>query len=150
MKVDGCVMKDEHYLRWIFDSRHIFQGQFKPSFISLRMNEKGISGQIFERLESENVIKESACRFVRSKEIFYGYALAKVEDIENCAIENDTINVVMTESVVPAHAEIRFKLDDVPVVGNTPNPRLSYYFNEIKDLLSRTVVQFEHKSYTSL
>jgi hypothetical protein len=41
----------------------------------------------------------------------------------------------MTISGVPAHAEIRFVIDGEQIVGNTPNSRLSYYFNEVKVLL---------------
>ena len=41
----------------------------------------------------------------------------------------------MTISGVPAHAEIRFVIEGEVIVGNTPNSRLSYYFNEIKELL---------------
>ena len=40
---------------------------------------------------------------------------------------------------MPAHAEICFVIEGAAVVGNTPNSRLSYYFNEIKELLSRDI-----------
>lgn len=133
--VDERVRDEEHYLRWIFDPRHIIKDEIKPLFISLRKDEDGISGQIYERLESETEIYKAAKSFERVKESYWGYAMASVGKIRSIALDSDKIDVIMTESKVPAHAEIRFVIDGEQIVGNTPNSRLSYYFNEVKVLL---------------
>lgn len=133
--VDERVRDDEHYLRWIYDPRHIIKDEVKLSFISLRKDEDGISGQIYERLESETEIYKAAKSFERVKESYGGYAMASVGKIRSLALDSDKIDVIMTESKVPAHAEIRFVIDGEQIVGNTPNSRLSYYFNEVKELL---------------
>lgn len=133
--VDERVRDEEHYLRWIFDPRHIIKDEIKPLFISLRKDEDGISGQIYERLESETEIYKAAKSFERVKESYWGYAMASVGKIRSLALDSDKIDVLMTESKVPAHAEIRFVIDGEQIVGNTPNSRLSYYFNEVKELL---------------
>ena len=138
---DWYVRGEEHFLRWVFDPRHIIQEELRSTFISLRPVEKGISGQIYERLDSEDEIAKSAIRFVRKKETYYGYAMAIVEDIRNIAKEKDQIDVVLTD-MATAHAEIRFNIGGEDIVGNTPNPRLSYYFNVIKDLLSKNVIKY--------
>ena len=133
--VDERVRDEEHYLRWIFDPRHIIKDEVKPLFISLRKDEEGVSGQIYERLESETEIYKAAKGFERVKESYWGYAMASVGKIRSLALDSDKIDVLMTESKVPAHAEIRFVIDGEQIVGNTPNSRLSYYFNEVKELL---------------
>ena len=135
-KVVGDRVKDEeHYLRWIYDPRHIVKDVVKPVFISLRPKEDGVSGQIYERLESEAEIYKAAKRFERIEESYWGYAMASVGNIRSLALDSDEIDVLMTISRIPAHAEIRFVIEGEQVVGNTPNSRLSYYFNEIKELL---------------
>lgn len=139
VQVDERARDEEHYLRWIFDPRHIIKDEFKPSFISLRRDEQGISGQIYERLETEEEIYKSAKTFERTKESYWGYAMATVGELKAVALDSDEIYVLMTESIVPAHAEIRFVIEGAAVVVNTPNSRLSYYFNEIKELLSRGI-----------
>lgn len=133
--VDERVRDEEHYLRWIFDPRHIIKDEVKPAFISLRKDEAGVSGQIYERLESEAEIYNAAKSFERVKESYWGYAMASVGKIRSLALDRDEIDVLMTISGVPAHAEIRFVIEGETIVGNTPNSRLSYYFNEIKELL---------------
>lgn len=135
--VDERVRDDEHYLRWIFDPRHVIKDVVKPTFISLRPKEDGVSGQIYERLESEAEIYKAAKSFERPREAYWGYAMASVGEIRSVALAVDEIDVLLTESFVPAHAEIRFEIEGEVIVGNTPNSRLSYYFNEIKDLLCR-------------
>ena len=111
---DSLVRGEEHYLRWIFQPRHIFNGEIRDNFISLRPDETGISGQIYERL-------------------------ALVGDIRDLAKDNDYIDVVMTESLIPAHAEIQFQIEGLPTIGNTPNPKMTYYYFKIKELLSKTI-----------
>ncbi len=133
--VDERVRDEGHYLRWIFDPRHIVKDVVKPVFISLRPKEDGVSGQIYERLESEAEIYKAAKRFERIEESYWGYAMASVGNIRSLALDSDEIDVLMTISRIPAHAEIRFVIEGEQVVGNTPNSRLSYYFNEIKELL---------------
>ena len=133
--VDERVRDEEHYLRWIYDPRHIVKDVVKPVFISLRPKEDGVSGQIYERLESEAEIYKAAKRFERIEESYWGYAMASVGKIRSLALDSDEIDVLMTISRIPAHAEIRFVIEGEQVVGNTPNSRLSYYFNEIKELL---------------
>lgn len=133
--VDDRVKDEEHYLRWIYDPRHIVKDVVKPVFISLRPKEDGVSGQIYERLESEAEIYKAAKRFERIEESYWGYAMASVGNIRSLALDSDEIDVLMTISRIPAHAEIRFVIEGEQVVGNTPNSRLSYYFNEIKELL---------------
>ena len=133
--VDDRVKDEEHYLRWIYDPRHIIKDVVKPSFISLRPKEDGVSGQIYERLESEAEIYKAAKSFERTKEAYWGFAMASVCEIRSVALAGDEIDVLLTESIVPAHAEIRFVIEGEKIVGNTPNSRLSYYFNEIKALL---------------
>ena len=133
--VDDRVKDEEHYLRWIYDPRHIIKDVVKPSFISLRKDEDGVSGQIYERLESEAEIYIAAKSFERTKEAYWGFAMASVGEIRSLTLDSDKIDVLMTVSRVPAHAEIRFEIEGEPIVGNTPNSRLSYYFNEIKALL---------------
>ena len=68
-----------------------------------------------------------------------GYAMSTVGELKAVAMDSDEIYVLMTDSIVPAHAEIRFVIEGAAVVGNTPNSRLSYYFNEIKELLIRGI-----------
>ena len=135
--VEECVRDDEHYLRWIFDPRHVIKDDIKPSFICLRKSEEGVSGQIYERLDSEAEIYKAAKSFQRHREAYWGYAMASAGMIRSVALDGDEVDVLMTESIVPAHAEIRFSIDGDVVIGNTPNSRLSYYFNEIKELLCR-------------
>ena len=133
--VDKRVRDEEHYLRWIFDPRHIIKDEVKPLFISLRKDEEGVSGQIYERLESETDIYKAAKSFESIKQSYWGYAMASVGKIRSLALDRDRIDVLMTISKVPAHAEIRFVIDGTAIVGNTPNSKLSYYFNEIKESL---------------
>ena len=133
--VEDRVKDEEHYLRWIYDPRHIIKDIVKPSFISLRPKEDGVSGQIYERLESEAEIYKAAKSFERTNEAYWGFAMASVGEIRSVALAGDEIDVLLTESIVPAHAEIRFVIEGEKIVGNTPNSRLSYYFNEIKALL---------------
>lgn len=139
--VDDRVKDEEHYLRWIYDPRHIIKDVVQLSFISLKPKEEGVSGQIYERLESEAEIYKAAKSFERNKEAYWGYAMASVGEIRSIAMDDDKIDVLMTVSKVPAHAEIRFAIDGEQIVGNTPNPRLSYYFNEIKELLCGGLVK---------
>lgn len=139
--VDDRVKDEEHYLRLIYDPRHIIKDVVKPSFISLRKDEDGVSGQIYERLESEAEIYKAAKSFERTKEAYWGFAMASVGEIRSLTLDSDKIDVLMTVSRVPAHAEIRFEIDGEPIVGNTPNSRLSYYFNEIKELLCGGLVK---------
>ena len=134
---DSLVRGEEHYLRWIFQPRHIFNGEIRDNFISLRPDETGISGQIYERLEESNIYEVSSEYAKRNKN--YGYAIALVGDIRDLAKDNDYIDVVMTESLIPAHAEIQFQIDGLPTIGNTPNPKMTYYYFKIKELLSKTI-----------
>ena len=70
--VDEFVRDEEHYLRWIFDPRHIIKDEVKPLFISLRKDEEGVSGQIYERLESETDIYKAAKSFESIKQSYWG------------------------------------------------------------------------------
>ena len=139
--VDERVRDDEHYLRWIYEPRHIIKDVVKPIFISLRPKEDGVSGQIYERLESEAEIYKAAKSFERTKEAYWGYAMATVGQIRSVALAGDEIYVLLTESLVPAHAEIRFEIEGEPIVGNTPNSKITYYFNEIRELLSHNLLR---------
>lgn len=134
---DSLVRGEEHYLRWIFQPRHISNGEIRDNFISLRPDETGISGQIYERIEEIKIYEVSSEYAKKNKN--YGYAIAKVGDIRDLAKANDYIDVVMTESLIPAHAEIQFQIEGHPIVGNTPNSKMTYYFLKIKELLSKTI-----------
>ena len=139
--MDDCLVRgEEHYLRWIFQPRHISNGEIRDNFISLRHDETGISGQIYERIEEKKIYEVSSEYAKRNKN--FGYAMAKVGDIRDLAKENDDIDVVMTESLIPAHAEIQFKIDGCPIIGNTPNSKMTYYFLKIKELLSNTICAY--------
>lgn len=134
---DSLVRGEEHYLRWIFQPRHISNGEIRDNFISLRPDETGISGQIYERIEEIKIYEVSSEYAIKNKN--YGYAIAKVGDIRDLAKANDYIDVVMTESLIPAHAEIQFQIEGHPIIGNTPNSKMTYYFLKIKELLSKTI-----------
>ena len=134
---DSLVRGEEHYLLWIFQPRHISNGEIRDNFISLRPDETGISGQIYERIEEIKIYEVSSEYAKKNKN--YGYAIAKVGDIRDLAKANDYIDVVMTESLIPAHAEIQFQIEGHPIVGNTPNSKMTYYFLKIKELLSKTI-----------
>ena len=137
---DSLVRGEEHYLRWIFQPRHISNGEIRDNFISLRPNETGISGQIYERIEETKIYEVSSEYAKKNKN--YGYAIAKVGKIRDLAKDNDSIDVVMTESLIPAHAEIQFNVEGLLVIGNTPNPKMTYYFRKIKELLSNAIYTY--------
>lgn len=134
---DSLVRGEEHFLRWIFQPRHLSNGEIRDNFISLRPYETGISGQIYERVEEKKIYEVSSEYAKRNRN--YGYAIAKVGDIRDIAKDNDYIDVVMTESLIPAHAEIQFQIDGHPIIGNTPNSKMTYYYFKIKELLSKTI-----------
>ena len=135
-------MDEEHYLRWIFQPRHIVNDVLKDNFISLRKDEEGISGQIYERVARDNIYEVSS--MYSKKNDNYGYAMAKVGDIRKLAQDKDKIDVLLTESPIPAHAEIRFNINDVPVIGNTPHPKMTYYLLKLKELLSKTIIVYNN------
>lgn len=142
----SVVSNDETYTRWVYIPRYGESlSNLNPVFISLRPGEEGISGQILERTSHE-VVLHWGMKFRRQRndgkpneEQFVGYAKALVGNMRNVAEANDKIDVILTESEVPAHAEIRFCLNGESVRGNTQNPIFLRYKDKLKDLLSKNI-----------
>lgn len=144
------VMDEERYARNVYDPRNIDEkGILKEPFISLRTfqdgtEERGVSGQIYDRVSEEDII-ENGIRFIRKKnngepkERYVGFALAKVGDIRAVAGEDDEIDVVLTESEIPAHAEIVFRIEGVYLQGKNRNSRYLKYCDDLKELLNKDI-----------
>lgn len=146
----SIVYNDETYVRWIYRPRYINDdGVFKSCFVSLRdredFQEEGISGQILERAGHKQVIK-SGLNFRRKtydgtskEEHFIGYASANCGQIRNVADEqDDKIDVVLTESIVPHHAEIRFYVEGALIKGNNQNAHFLRYKDRLRELLTNS------------
>lgn len=146
----SIVYDDETYARWIYCPRYINDsGIFKSCFISLRdrkgYQEEGISGQILERVGHEQVIK-NGLNFRRKtfdgtpkEERLVGYAFANCGQIRAVADErDDRIDVVLTKSVVPHHAEIRFYIEGTLVKGNNQNAHFLRYKDKLRGLLTNS------------
>ena len=144
----SIVYDEETFVRWIYRPRYInSDGDFKSCFISLRdresFHEEGISGQILERAGHEQVIK-SGQNFRRKsydgtpkEEHFIGYASANCGLIRAVADErDDKIDVVLTESLVPYHAEIRFYVEGTLIKGNNQNAHFLRYKDKLRELLT--------------
>ena len=146
------VYNDETYARWIYRPRYIgTDGIFKFCFVSLRerndYREEGISGQILERAGHDTVIKcgESFRRKTYDgtpkEERFIGYAYANCGRIRAVADEEgDKVDVLLTESIVPHHAEIRFYVDGILVKGNNQNAHFLQYKDKLRSLLTENIL----------
>lgn len=55
--------------------------------------------------------------------------------------ESYKIDVIMTTSIFPFHAEIRLDIDGDCVVGNTQQPKFMKYKDKLKELLENDVYQ---------
>lgn len=122
-------------------------GILNSRFIILRepLKESGISGQLYNRLERQQVIKD-ALQFIRKRkdgtdaETLKYIAMAKVGDIRAIAIDNDVIDVVESPSdTVSCHAEIIFTLNGKKVDGTCKDAKLLMYYDELKDLFSKNL-----------
>ncbi|MBQ0074719.1 MAG: hypothetical protein KBT34_11045 [Prevotella sp.] len=143
------VAEEEHFSRWLYNPRFINDaGEVNERFITLRshLNEKGISGQLFDRLTLSEVI-ETGKKFVRSKrdgtqtETLSHIAKAKILNIKSIALQNDNINVLEVHSdIVPQHAEIRFCLNN----DSTMSARQYYYFEKIKDEMLKGLIPIQY------
>ncbi|MBR5695988.1 MAG: hypothetical protein IKX43_07160 [Paludibacteraceae bacterium] len=138
-EVQYKVLDDEHFARWVYCPRFVdTDGTFNEKFISLRPQEEGISGQIFEKA-GHDVILQCGSKFRRAsndgtakEERFVGYVKALTGEIRKIADEPDTsIDVVYTSSPVPFHAEIRFYINEDLLKGNNQSP---YYLRYRKKL----------------
>ncbi len=145
------IEDSEIFSRWIYCPRYVDESNnFNDNYTSLRktINEEGISGQIYNRAGKEAVMK-SGLEFIRKNkkgvatEAFVGVGLAEVISIRQLSVEPDTIDVIEVPSTrVPHHAEIRFWINGIPSFGQCQNPRLLYYFYELKKLMSKDVVEY--------
>ena len=143
------ISNKETYTRWVYAPRHRnVQGGFNKTFISLREREEGISGQIIDRAGHKTVILWGM-KFRRSSkdgtpkvERFVGYTKALAGKIREVADEKgDKVDVIFVESKVPFHAEIRFELDCVCIVGNNQHPRFLRYKDKLRTLLQNDIYE---------
>ncbi|MCR5038944.1 MAG: hypothetical protein K6A94_06375 [Bacteroidales bacterium] len=167
VKVEGkekdmsIVYDDETYVRWIYRPRYINDnGTFRTTFVSLRergdYKEEGISGQILERAGHEQVIK-CGLSFRRisydgtpKEERFVGYASAKCGQIRAVADSpDDKVDVLLTPSSVPHHAEIRFFILGVSVKGNNQNAHFLRYKDKLRELLAKNCYYASEKELTT-
>ncbi len=151
-EVQYKVLDDEHFARWVYCPRFVSaNGEFNERFISLRPYEEGISGQIFEKVGHNGILKCGA-EFRRTskdgtdkEERFVGYVKARVGAIRKIADEPDTaIDVIYTESSIPFHAEIRFFINGDLLIGNNQNPYYLRYRKKLTELFKQDY--FEIKS----
>lgn len=130
------VEDKEHFSRWVYNPRFINDsGEVNDKFITLRshINEKGISGQLYDRLTLEEIIT-TGLKFIRRKrsgeptETLSHIAKVQVSSIRQLATTEDKIDIVEVPSeTVPQHAEIQFSLKAAKPA------KLYYYFEKIKD-----------------
>ena len=140
------VADEESYARWIYKPRYVDEeGIYNTSFITLRENEDGVSGQLIDRAGKKLVIL-SGMRYRRSKkdgtpkeEKFLGFAKALSGEIRKVAVEPDKIDVIIRESAVPYHAVITFQIEGELIRGNTQNSHFLLYKDKLKDLLIKDV-----------
>ena len=70
------------------------------------------------------------------EERFIGYASANCGQIRDVADEqDDKIDVVLTESLVPHHAEIRFYVEGAFIKGNNQNARFLRYKDRLAAIM---------------
>ncbi len=149
--VQNKVLDEEHFARWVYCPRFVSaNGIFNEKFISLRPNEEGISGQIFEKVEHDGILKCGA-EFRRTtkdgtdkEERFVGYVKAKTRKIREIADEPETsIDVIYTKSTIPFHAEIRFYINGDLLKGNNQNPYYLRYRKKLKSLFEQDFVKIK-------
>lgn len=145
------VSDDEHFARWLYRPRYLDNNDnFTPRFINLRDRdgfcEEGVSGQILERAGLKTVLCCGLSHRWKSndgtpkEEKFVGFAKAKVGEIRGVADEQGTsIDVVLTKSDVPFHAEIRFTIDGQLIKGNNQNPHFLRYKDRLKNLFAQDI-----------
>ena len=149
--VQNKVLDNEHFARWVYCPRFVDKnGEFNEKFISLRPNEEGISGQIFEKAGHDEILKCGAEYRRTSKdgtekeERFVGYVKALTGEIRKIADEPDTSNdVVYTSSSVPFHAEIRFYINEALLKGNNQNPYYLRYRKKLTNLFKQDFIQIK-------
>ena len=149
-EVQDKVLDDEHFARWVYCPRFVdTDGTFNEKFISLRPQEEGISGQIFEKAGHDGILKCGA-EFRRTskdgtdkEERFVGYVKTQVDKIRKIADEpNTSIDVVYTPSLsVPFHAEIRFYINETLLKGNNQNPYYLRYRTNLTKLFEKDFVK---------
>ena len=147
---DNEVKDSERFSRWVYRPRFIdASGILSDRFITLRpqLHEEGISGQLYDRVGREVVIKEGVL-FVHKdkngnpKEELVAISKALVSEIRELSQDNDIIDVVSVPSAkVSHHAEIRFKIDGVDFMAdrNVMDARLQDYFDQIRMIMSENL-----------
>ena len=143
----NIVSDDEHFARWLYKPRYLDNyDNFTHRFMNLRDSEEGISGQIFERAGLKTVLCCGLSHRWKSndgtpkEEKFVGFAKAKVGEIRSVADEEGTsIDVMLTKSDVPFHAEIRFTIDGQLIRGNNQNPHFLRYKDKLKILFAKDI-----------
>lgn len=148
--VQNKVLDNEHFARWVYCPRFVnADDTFNERFISLRPNEEGISGQIFEKAGHDGILKCGA-EFRRTskdgtdkEERFVGYVKALTGEIRKIADEpNTSIEVVYTPSPsVPYHAEIRFYINGALLKGNNQNSYYLRYRTNLTKLFAKDFVK---------
>lgn len=74
------------------------------------------------------------------EEKIVGFAKANIGEIRGIADEQETsIDVVLTKSDVPFHAEIRFTIDGQLIRGNNQNPHFLRYKDKLKNLFAKDI-----------
>jgi len=144
------VSDNEHFSRWVYAPRYLTdEGLLNDKFISLRpqIKEKGVSGQLCDRIDFATIVSDGN-RFIRVNangdaiESLKYVAKANVADIRNIALWGDTVDVVKVPSqLVHEHAEIIFMLDGMLVDALCKDAKLLYYFDELKILLGKCLIE---------
>lgn len=148
MSSTKTVQDEELFSRWVYVPRFMTEdGILSSRFVILRepLNESGISGQLYNRVERRAVIKD-ALQFIRKRkdgscaETLKYIAVANVGEIRAIAIDDDVIDVVEVPSArVSGHAEIRFAINGKMVDGTCKDAKLLMYYDELKDLFQRNL-----------
>lgn len=148
-----CVSDEETYTRWVYVPRYRNnKGEFNHAFISLRewpdRKEEGISGQIIDRASHTTVLlwglkfRRPSKDGTHKEERFTGYAKALAGKIRSIVDEEgDKVDVILTESEVPYHAEIKFEIDGDCIVGNNQHPKFLRYKDKLREILEKDVYE---------
>lgn len=141
MASNQIVGDEETYGRFVMTPRHL-----NEPFISLRNNEKGVSGMILSRFKNtESIEPYRQSLMEKSGQSISDMVSALVKHIRELSIKEVlNVDVILTMNNYPYHAEIRFLnlTENELIKGNTRMSQFTYVCDLIKELLFRTKVTF--------
>jgi len=134
------VSDHENIIRLILSPKNIEEdGTLKPSFITLRKDEEGISFLRLDFMGRESVIEKGNARAnmyskPSKKQKLYGWAKAIAKEITDIAPE--TISLKIDEpDIAPEHVTICFSISDKTIKGIVTDIRILHIFEKIRRIL---------------